>query len=31
VREARSLHEQKKRDLELLQQQKAVVIQARED
>jgi hypothetical protein len=31
VREARSLHEQKKRDLELLQQQKAVAIQARKE
>jgi hypothetical protein len=31
VREARSLHEQKKRDQELLQQQKAVANQAREE
>jgi hypothetical protein len=31
VREARSLHEQKKRDQELLQQQKAAAIQAREE
>jgi hypothetical protein len=31
VREARNLHEQKKRDQELLQQQKAAVIRAREE